>query len=83
LCLVSGISGNNQITTQRLVAYLLLQKVIMLTFSRATTSNDFLSANNNLIPEKIIVLEPEEASKFSYIVGWIIYKLTKSDKITK
>ena len=36
-----------------------------------------------MIPEKIIVLEPIEASKFSYIVGWIVYKLTKSDNVTK
>uniref|UniRef100_U9U392 Uncharacterized protein n=1 Tax=Rhizophagus irregularis (strain DAOM 181602 / DAOM 197198 / MUCL 43194) TaxID=747089 RepID=U9U392_RHIID len=42
-----------------------------------------LSADPHLIPEKTIVLEPAEASKFSYIVGWIIYKLTKSDNITK
>uniref|UniRef100_U9U1S7 Uncharacterized protein n=1 Tax=Rhizophagus irregularis (strain DAOM 181602 / DAOM 197198 / MUCL 43194) TaxID=747089 RepID=U9U1S7_RHIID len=32
-----------------------------------------------MIPEKIIILELAEASKFSYIVGWIVYKLTKSD----
>jgi len=38
---------------------------------------------NNLKPEKIIVLESSEASKFSYIVGWIVYKLTKNDNITK
>ncbi|CAG8818849.1 7326_t:CDS:2, partial [Dentiscutata erythropus] len=31
------------------------------------------------IPEKIIDLEPAEASKFQYIIGWTIYKLTKSD----
>ncbi|PKC03624.1 hypothetical protein RhiirA5_380023 [Rhizophagus irregularis] len=42
-----------------------------------------LSADPHLIPEKTIVLELAEASKFSYIVGWIIYKLTKSDNITK
>ncbi|CAG8818900.1 21052_t:CDS:2, partial [Dentiscutata erythropus] len=31
------------------------------------------------IPEKIIDLEPAEVSKFQYIIGWTIYKLTKSD----
>ena len=38
---------------------------------------------NNLKPEKIIVLESSEASKFSYIVGWVVYKLTKNDNITR
>ncbi len=28
-------------------------------------------------------MESSEASKFSYIVGWIVYKLTKNDNITK
>ncbi|CAG8788696.1 13729_t:CDS:2, partial [Racocetra persica] len=46
--------------------------------------NDFqLLALDNIkvetIPEKIIDLEPAEASKFQYIIGWTIYKLTKSD----
>ena len=42
-----------------------------------------MTADSHLKPEKIIVLKPAEASKFSYIVGWIVYKLTKSDNITK
>jgi hypothetical protein len=67
---------------QRLVAHLLLQRVIKLTFSKPTSNNN-LSADKNILPEKIIILEPTEASKFSYIVGWIIYKLIKSDNITK
>jgi len=54
----------------------------MFTFKR-TIQNDPFSTNHHLIPEKIIVLEPEEALKFSYIVGWVIYKLTKNDHITK
>lgn len=48
--------------------------------------NDFpnyFSADHHLVPKKIIVLEPEEALKFSYIVEWIIYKLTKNNGITK
>lgn len=76
----------NGSSTQRLVAYLLLQKVISFTFSKKTALNNsqiYLSANDHLIPEKIIILEPEEASKFSYIIGWIIYKLTKNDNITR
>ncbi|CAG8780053.1 21125_t:CDS:2, partial [Racocetra persica] len=35
-----------------------------------------------IIPRKIIDLEPAEASKFQYIIGWTIYKLTKSDRLT-
>ncbi|RHZ81760.1 hypothetical protein Glove_117g324 [Diversispora epigaea] len=67
---------------QRLVAYLLLQRVIKLTFNK-TISNNNLSADKNYFPEKIITLEPPEASKFSYIVGWIIYKLIRNNSITK
>jgi hypothetical protein len=69
-------------STQRLVAYLLLQKVIEYTFKKTPIKKD-QAADCNLIPENIVVLEPVEASKFSYIVGWIVYKLTKSDNITK
>lgn len=68
----------------RLIAYLLLQKVIEHTFRKNDRKNQTnLTADCNLIPKNIIVLESAEASKFSYIVGWIIYKLTKSDYITK
>jgi hypothetical protein len=69
-------------SNQRLVAYLLLQKVIEHTFKKPSIKRD-QTANCNLVPENIITLEPAEASKFSYIVGWIVYKLTKSDNITK
>jgi hypothetical protein len=34
------------------------------------------------IPKVIIGLESAEASKFQYIIGWTIYKLTKSDTST-
>ncbi|RHZ78901.1 hypothetical protein Glove_155g80 [Diversispora epigaea] len=44
---------------QRLVAYLLLQRVIKLTFNK-TISNNNLSADKNCFPEKIITLEPPE-----------------------
>ncbi|GET49921.1 hypothetical protein GLOIN_2v1880406 [Rhizophagus irregularis DAOM 181602=DAOM 197198] len=40
-------------------------------------SQSHLSASNHFMPKEIIVLKPEETLKFSYIVGWIIYKLTK------
>ena len=81
-----AITNLNDSPTQRLVAYLLLQNVIKFTFSKKITSNSLqthFSADSHLKPEKIIILEPAEASKFSYIVGWIVYKLTKSDNITK
>ena len=77
------ITNLNDSSTQRLVTYLFLQNVIKLTFSKKTTSNSLQPADLHLKPEKIIVLESAEASKFSYIVGWIVYKLTKSDNITK
>ncbi|RHZ60331.1 hypothetical protein Glove_355g33 [Diversispora epigaea] len=69
-------------TLHRLVAYLLLQTVIKLTFGEITTNNN-LPMDQNLKPNKIIILEPAEASKFSYIIGWLIYKLTKNDYITR
>lgn len=69
-------------STLRLVAYLLLQKVIEHTFRKKAIKKD-QTADCNLIPENIIVLEPIEASKFFYIVDWVVYKLTKSDKQTK
>ena len=68
-------SNLNDSSTKRLVAYLLLQEVIKITFSKKTVSNISqicLTADNNLKPEKIIVLESSEASKFSYIVEWIV-----------
>ena len=61
---------------------MLLQEVIKYTFGKKTTPTHF-SADSHLRPEKIIVLEPAEAFKFSYVVGWIVYKLTKNDNITK
>ncbi|GBB97397.1 hypothetical protein RclHR1_29880001 [Rhizophagus clarus] len=69
-------------STNRLVAYLLLQKVIEYTFRKKDIKKD-QAADCNLIPKNIIVLEPAEASKFAYIVGWVVYKLVKSDNITK
>ena len=72
-------------SVQRLVAYLLLQQVIAQTFKRKTIKieQNKLSADCHLMIKNIIVLEPAEASKFSYIVGWVIYKLIKSDDLTQ
>ncbi|PKK59389.1 hypothetical protein RhiirC2_857366 [Rhizophagus irregularis] len=66
---VTSLNGSS---IQRLVAYFLLQEVIKLTFSEKKIPNSLqinLSANLHMIPEKIIILELAEASKFSYIVG--------------
>ncbi|CAG8636940.1 15848_t:CDS:10, partial [Dentiscutata erythropus] len=58
-----------KVETQRLIAYILLEKIIRITFRQ-------------IIPGKIIDLEPAEVSKFQYIIRWTIYKLTKSDRLT-
>ncbi|CAG8562161.1 944_t:CDS:2 [Diversispora eburnea] len=76
----------NGSSTQRDVAYLLLQKVIKYTFSKNTMQNNlnnYLSVDSHFIPNETINLEPAEASKFSYIIGWVIYKLIKSENIMK
>ncbi|GBC41896.2 hypothetical protein GLOIN_2v1880406 [Rhizophagus irregularis DAOM 181602=DAOM 197198] len=56
---------------------------IQIRFKSDSNGSEPDSANSHMIPEKIIILELAEASKFSYIVGWIVYKLTKSDNVTK
>ncbi|GBB84076.1 hypothetical protein RclHR1_10700004 [Rhizophagus clarus] len=56
--------------------------VIEYTFRKKDIKKD-QAADCNLIPKNIIVLEPAEASKFTYIVRWVVYKLVKSDNITK
>ena len=38
-------------------------------------------ANPTLIPKDIITLDRAEASKFSYIIGWVLFKLLKRDYI--
>ena len=72
-------------STQRLVEYLLLQEVIKYTFGKKTPNSlqTHFSADPHLKPERRIVLELAEASKFFYIVRWIVYKLTKNNNITK
>ncbi|RHZ82966.1 hypothetical protein Glove_102g94 [Diversispora epigaea] len=46
-------------------------------------SDTYFSMDLYLVLQKIIKFEPAEASKFSYIIGWIIYKLTKNDYMTR
>ncbi|CAG8459097.1 2844_t:CDS:1, partial [Gigaspora margarita] len=76
-----------KVEVQRLVAYMLLEKTIKITFQqvqgRQYHNQLFPNCTESwTIPKKIIDLEPAEASKFQYIVGWTIYKLTKSNTST-
>ncbi|RHZ76745.1 hypothetical protein Glove_194g86 [Diversispora epigaea] len=77
----TNLSGSQ---SQRLVAFIILQKVIKMTFSGTIIDNidNNSLTNQNLVPKKIIILEPAEEFKFSYIFGWLIYKLIKSDHVT-
>jgi hypothetical protein len=70
-------------SVQRIVSFLILQKVILETFKGNDSKNDELEkgADPNLLPQVIINLDPAEASKFVYIVGWVLFKLTKDDKV--
>lgn len=78
---------NISVETQRLVGYMMLEKMIRITFKQAHIGQYHSQLIPNyteswIVPEKIVNLEPAEASKFQYIVGWTIYKLTKSDALT-
>ncbi|CAG8663040.1 12211_t:CDS:2, partial [Racocetra persica] len=78
---------NIKVETQRLIAYILLEKIIRITFRQVHNRqyHDQLFINHTdswVIPGKIIDLEPAETSKFQYIIRWTIYKLTKSDRLT-
>ena len=57
-------------SVQRIVAFLILQKVISETFKGNNSKNDELEKGGpNLLPQVIINLDLAEASKFVYIVG--------------
>jgi len=67
---------------QQIVAFSILQKIIIETFKESNSKNLIeKGADPNLIPQIIINLEPEEASKFTYIVGWVLFKLIKNEKL--
>ena len=70
------------ITTQRLVAYFLIRKVIDETF-KEDLKNELIQeqADPTLISKGIINLNHAEASKFSYIIGWVLFKLLKQDDL--
>ncbi|POG60645.1 hypothetical protein GLOIN_2v1486844 [Rhizophagus irregularis DAOM 181602=DAOM 197198] len=74
------ISQNHSIT-QRLVAYFLVRKVIDETFRGNFHENRNVQehADPTLTPRKIITLNQAESQKFSYIIGWVLFKLLKRD----
>ncbi|CAG8822548.1 8968_t:CDS:1, partial [Gigaspora margarita] len=66
---------------------MLLEKIIKITFKQVHNKqyHDQLFTNHTeswTIPKNIINFELAETSKFQYIIGWTIYKFTKSDKLT-
>jgi hypothetical protein len=70
----------NYSSTQRLVAYFLIRKVIENTFKGNFHENrNTFETNSFLIPKNIIILNPAESQKFSYIIGWVLFKLLKRD----
>jgi hypothetical protein len=70
-------------TTKRLVAYFLINKVLEETFRGDDYKNKSIQkqADPTLIPKAIITLDRAEAFKFSYIVGWVLFKLLKRDHL--
>lgn len=72
------------IQTQRLVWYLFIERVINHVLHAGHNEGDGkMEVNPNLLPSSPLVLEPAEAEKFKYVVGWLIYKLLKNDKVTQ
>src|SRR5439155_12076917 len=71
------------ITTQRLVAYFLVRKVIEELFKSNVCENRNIDecADPTLTPKDIVTLNQAESLKFSYIIGWVLFKLLKRDHI--
>ncbi|PKY54786.1 hypothetical protein RhiirA4_473787 [Rhizophagus irregularis] len=69
--------------TQRLVAYFLVRKVIEELFKSNIRENRDIEecADPTLTPKDIITLNQAESSKFSYIIGWVLFKLLKRDHL--
>ncbi|PKC04147.1 hypothetical protein RhiirA5_422676 [Rhizophagus irregularis] len=81
LWMTAWIISQNHSIIQRLVAYFLVRKVIKETFK-----GDFYENRNvqehldpTLTSKKIIALNQAESQKFSYIIGWVLFKLLKRD----
>ncbi|PKY58924.1 hypothetical protein RhiirA4_430060 [Rhizophagus irregularis] len=77
------IISQNHSDTQRLVAYFLVRKVIEETFKGDFHENRNVQdrADSTMTPRKIITLNQAESQKFSYIIGWVLFKLLKRDHI--
>ncbi|POG80139.1 hypothetical protein GLOIN_2v1803661 [Rhizophagus irregularis DAOM 181602=DAOM 197198] len=77
------IISQNHSDTQRLVAYFLVRKVIEEIFKGDFHENRNVQdcADSTMTPRKIITLNQAESQKFSYIIGWVLFKLLKRDYI--
>jgi hypothetical protein len=77
------IISEHYFSAQRIVAYFLIREVIKNTFKGNFYENRITHENTNstLIPKNIITLDPVESQKFSYISGWVLFKLLKRDHI--
>jgi len=75
--------SQSSLTTKRLVAYFLINKVLEETFRGDSHENKSIQehADSTLIPKAIITLDRVEAYKFSYIIGWVLFKLLKRDHL--
>ncbi|PKC54527.1 hypothetical protein RhiirA1_477164 [Rhizophagus irregularis] len=73
--------SQSSLMTKRLVAYFLINKVLEETIRGDYCKNKNIQeqADPTLIPKTIITLNQVEASKFSYIVSWMLFKLIKRD----
>ncbi|CAG8799034.1 19342_t:CDS:2 [Gigaspora margarita] len=77
----------SHLNNYKCTAYLLLEKAIKFSFKQLCNRQhrDLLIIDQTeswIIPQNIITLESSEASKFLYIIGWVVYKLVKSDPLT-
>ncbi|PKB96458.1 hypothetical protein RhiirA5_385327 [Rhizophagus irregularis] len=73
--------SQSSLMTKRLVAYFLINRVLEETIRGDHCENKSIQeqADPTLIPKTIITLNQVEASKFSYIVSWMLFKLIKRD----
>ncbi|UZN99340.1 uncharacterized protein OCT59_000618 [Rhizophagus irregularis] len=76
------IISQNHSAIRRLVAYFLIHEVIEETFKENFRKNKNIQehADPTLIP-KVITLNQAESLKFSYIIGWVLFKLLKRDHV--
>ncbi|CAG8634317.1 26928_t:CDS:2, partial [Racocetra persica] len=77
----------NRLNNYKCAAYMLLEKTIRIMFKQAYSEQYHSQLILNYteswtVSKKIVSLELAEVSKFQYIIGWTIYKLTKNDQLT-